>query len=825
MKSTFTFVVFIYFSPFLYSQMIYENFEDDQIVPEIELIPNIEGTNGQVQRVSGGYNSNWGLGIGKFSDGSLTKNGVDISLNANQINPNTYLFFNIKDIADENTSGDGILFSVNGQPFIQVYTFLPESWCNNTWGAFPPFNIFALAESSSIDLTNANNLIIRIQQEDDSDFISGGDADGFIIDNINVYSAPPEYAPLPFDDNFNNTANGQLGPSWRWSHADETAQVAGTTKPTGFVGIDASGNEKWVVMGKRCDDGFTANALDLHLNLLGESDVFLSFSIVDNAEENNDQDGIFFSNDGGQIFHQVYTFKPEDWCDVWGAFPPFSVDKLAQSINLDFTDKFVIRFQQYDDSDFISGGDRDGLSIDNVSVYSAPPEYAPLPFEDNFNNTANGQFGPSWRWSHADETAQVANTTKPTGFVGIDASGNEKWVAMGKRCDDGATANALDLHLNLLGESDVFLSFSIVDNAEENHTQDGIFFSNDGGENFEQVYTFKPEDWCDVWGAFPPFSVDKLAAAVGLDFTDKFVIRFQQYDDSDFISGGDRDGLSIDNVSVYSAPPEYAPLPFEDNFNNTVNGQFGPSWRWSHADETAQVANTTKPTGFVGIDASGNEKWVGIGKRCDDGITANALDLQLNLENCTNVLFSFDLRDNADEGHPEKDGLFFSNDGGESFHQIYPFDFDAIDNDNWKRDTIFLDDLVNALNLAYSNECIIRFQQYDDADFISGGDRDGYLLDNINVQCDFVNSTVGQFPLDEIKFYPNPTSDMITVEINGKSIDGEISIINLQGQIVGRKEFKGNSTVINTSNLESGIYFMRIADEKNEIKAYKLIKK
>ncbi len=836
MKSAFTFLISLLFIQTLVSQ-IEENFEG-QLTPKLEFKPNIEGIDGQVEVVFGeGYNSNYGVRMGKYSDGNLTKNGIDISLG--NVESHTYLFFNIKDRSEENHSGDGILFSNDGgQNFVPVYTFKPEDWCDNRWGAYPPFHINLLAESIGMDLSNTNDFVIRIQQQDDSDFVSGGDADGLVIDNLFVYSSPPEYAVLPFVDNFNNASNGQFGPSWRWSHADSTmVPLECRTKPTGFVGIDGSGGEKWAVMGKICDDGLTANALDLCLNLEGKSDVFLSFSISDNREENHEQDGLFFSNDGGQSFRQVYTFKPEDWCDNrWGAFPPFSVDRLAESVELDLTDRFVIRFQQYDDSDFVSGGDADGIIIDNVSVYSAPPLYGDLPFEDNFDNTSNGQFGPNWRWSHADSTmVPLECTTKPTGFVGIVGT-TDKWAAFGKidNCDDGPTANALDLHLDLKDKSDVFLSFSINDNREENHEQDGLFFSNDGGQSFRQVYTFKPEDWCDNrWGAFPPFSVDRLAESVELDLTDRFVIRFQQYDDSDFVSGGDADGIIIDNVSVYSAPPLYGDLPFEDNFDNTSNGQFGPNWRWSHADSTIMPLECkTKPTGFVGIvDGTGtnNSKGTLLGKinNCDDGLTANALDLHLNLENCANVILSFELRDFFEEKHLQQDGLFFSNDGGENFERIVSFNFDSIpDSPSWNSFSIDLDTLVGSVvNLTYSDKCVIRFQQYDDSDFISGGDADGYIIDNINVQCDFVSNIENQNFLDEIKIYPNPIDDKLIIEFNDGIDNGEIKIYNLQGKLVACDEFKNRKKIINTSSLQSGIYLIRISTKEYTMKTYKLIKK
>ncbi|MCO6487066.1 MAG: hypothetical protein J5I98_01550, partial [Phaeodactylibacter sp.] len=279
--------------------------------------------------------------------------------------------------------------------------------------------------------------------------------------------------------------SAQFGP--RWTPRPNLEGTDGQVEVVSGAGLNSNYG---VHLGKYVDGGFTRNALDLHLDLDSMSHVFLSFNIRDNYEDNHAQDGLFFSNDGGDIFRQVYTFRAQDWCDnTWGAFPPFSVDALAASVGLSLTSQFVIRFQQYDDTGFYSFTDGDGLVIDNVKVYSRPPVYATLPFEDDFDGS--NEFGSSWAWVHADNTvAPLERTVKPTGFVGIvdgQGTGNSKGVMFGKGCDDGPTSNALDLHLNLAGKSHVFLSFDIRDNYEDNHPQDGLFFSNDGGATFHQV--------------------------------------------------------------------------------------------------------------------------------------------------------------------------------------------------------------------------------------------------------------------------------------------------------------------------------------------------
>ena len=66
-------------------------------------------------------------------------------------------------------------------------------------------------------------------------------------------------------------------------------------------------------------------------------------------------------------------------------------------------------------------------------------------------------------------------------------------ILMGRTNDGEFTTISLDLHLDLSLEKQVELSFWIKDISEENHPEDSIWFSNDGGETFVKVYQFDHE--------------------------------------------------------------------------------------------------------------------------------------------------------------------------------------------------------------------------------------------------------------------------------------------------------------------------------------------
>lgn len=63
--------------------------------------------------------------------------------------------------------------------------------------------------------------------------------------------------------------------------------------------------------------------------------------------------------------------------------------------------------------------------------------------------------------------------------------------------------------------------------------------------------------------------------------------------------------------------------------------------------------------------------------------------------------------------------------------------------------------------------------------------------------------------------YPNPAGEEITISVSGvKTLPLEISLMDISGRTLETRSFTGNSveTKFNTSNLESGVYFCRLAN-------------
>ena len=66
-----------------------------------------------------------------------------------------------------------------------------------------------------------------------------------------------------------------------------------------------------------------------------------------------------------------------------------------------------------------------------------------------------------------------------------------------------------------------------------------------------------------------------------------------------------------------------------------------------------------------------------------------------------------------------------------------------------------------------------------------------------------------------ISVYPNPASDKLTVEISGNPNGSNLSLANIEGQQIIKRQITEPKTQLDISNLPSGVYFVRLTGEKN----------
>lgn len=772
-------------------------------------MPNLTGVNGLVEISAIGKNGLNGIRLGKSNDNTgYTTNALDLHLNLEN-QSGLQLSFWIYDNNEETHPEDGIFASAdNGLSFVKIFDFQPEQWCNQ-YGQLPPLNLDELVASNG--LAYSDQFVLRFQQHDNQDFSGSTSNDGFYLDDILLEKAIFVYATLPY---FNDFENGSMGTSLARSFADATMQpITEASLPSGIVAVaEGIGHDSnyGLKIGKACEDGYNANAVDLHLNLENESNVVLSFWLRDFNEETDPQDGLFFSDDHGATFFKVLDFEAGLWCNQYGKFPSIDIGKLAAEKGLSLTAGFVIRFQQYDDEDFSGSNTIDGFYLDDIQVYRYNKEYSPLSYINDFEN------GQLWQFLTTDAPSNAlltGNSFRLSGLVEVVPGigfNSDYAVRMGKSCDDGYTVNTLDLGLKLAGETEVAMTYRIRDNNDETNDQDGIYFSDDGGENFVKVFDFKPELWCDQYGKFPPLMVHRLAAENGLAMTDQFIIRFQQYDDHDFSGNTTSDGIYLDDIHVYRRVQEYSSLPYVQTFEA---GTLGSHLSHNLCAETAQPSSDPDlPASMVEVlQGIGTDSTYGVrlGKSCEESWGATALDLYLDLLGKTNVACSFDLLFFGDETQ-DQDAIFLSNDGGVSFTRIFSLNPDGYDADEFIPILLDIDELAAENNIAFTEQMVLRIQQYGQMDFTGNVTRDGFYLDNIIVQS--ITSNIDNHISEEkvIKLNPNPVNSIIFLET--KSSYSEMTIVNLLGQQQSINPTK-NPATIDVSGLTPGVYFLKLKIE------------
>jgi hypothetical protein len=75
-----------------------------------------------------------------------------------------------------------------------------------------------------------------------------------------------------------------------------------------------------------------------------------------------------------------------------------------------------------------------------------------------------------------------------------------------------------------------------------------------------------------------------------------------------------------------------------------------------------------------------------------------------------------------------------------------------------------------------------------------------------------------------ISIYPNPANDFMTVSLAAEPSDSStIHIINTLGEIVLTEKATSSNTTLNASNLQNGIYFVKV-ESKNSSAIKKFIK-
>jgi hypothetical protein len=111
----------------------------------------------------------------------------------------------------------------------------------------------------------------------------------------------------------------------------------------------------------------------------------------------------------------------------------------------------------------------------------------------------------------------------------------------------------------------------------------------------------------------------------------------------------------------------------------------------------------------------------------------------------------------------------------------------------------------NYLSLAFSpseGQPYVAYQDYSNSQKVTVMKYDSVYI-GINEQQE-----------SRLFLYPNPAIDKITIEIPAVPANSQLSIMNLDGQELITHQITQPTTTIDVSNLPSGVYFVRLTNDK-----------
>lgn len=103
---------------------------------------------------------------------------------------------------------------------------------------------------------------------------------------------------------------------------------------------------------------------------------------------------------------------------------------------------------------------------------------------------------------------------------------------------------------------------------------------------------------------------------------------------------------------------------------------------------------------------------------------------------------------------------------------------------------------------------------------------DAPTIANIDCGASISNCTLSTDTdeLNEIKFYPNPTTGLLNIELKDLDSINTISIFNINGTKVFENVYKNDNKILIKLDYPSGIYIVKLKSNKDHLKYFKIIK-
>ena len=113
--------------------------------------------------------------------------------------------------------------------------------------------------------------------------------------------------------------------------------------------------------------------------------------------------------------------------------------------------------------------------------------------------------------------------------------------------------------------------------------------------------------------------------------------------------------------------------------------------------------------------------------------------------------------------------------------------------------------------------------------FVGGVDRSDFTEDFFEgmwaTDLNLITMGTQDFNQIAVNIYPNPTSDILNIQLNNGSVKNTVSIVDLAGRMIWKKDFNSSNFSIPVENLNKGIYIVTLTDEKGNHLSSKFIKK
>ncbi|MCF8408479.1 MAG: T9SS type A sorting domain-containing protein [Crocinitomicaceae bacterium] len=101
----------------------------------------------------------------------------------------------------------------------------------------------------------------------------------------------------------------------------------------------------------------------------------------------------------------------------------------------------------------------------------------------------------------------------------------------------------------------------------------------------------------------------------------------------------------------------------------------------------------------------------------------------------------------------------------------------------------------------------------------------GVTTKNFVFEVIYENSAnIGEFNNSEIKIYPNPTNDFVTIQVPKNFENNQVEILDLSGKILFSKTLS-ESALLDLSHLSAGTYFIRIIQDQQVLGINRIIKR